>query len=334
MERLGDLELKARMTWIADCLRARLPESLEDAAPILRAALPPPLDPTLRDDDFGDFIHAPLGEVVTALGLETAPDLALDLLCDITQRFSMEWAVRPFLIRWPDRTLARMQDWTGHPNYHVRRLVSEGTRPRLPWGQAVGLPVETALPLLDALHGDPTRYVTRSVANHLGDVAKVDADLAMDTLAKWRGGGRQDAAEMDWMVSHALRGPVKSGTPRALAMLGFDPDLALDAAVSVSPGSLPIGGTAEFTVTLTAPKGGATLVDYIVTFAPAKPGGTPRRKVFKLKKLTLAPGKPITLAKRHTFKGDATTFRQHPGPHRIEIQVNGQIRADAGFELT
>lgn len=334
MARLGDLELKARMRWIADCLCERLPGTLAEAAPILRAALPPPLDPSLTDDDFGYFILAPLGDVVVDLGLADAPGLSLDLLGDITQRFSMEWAIRPFLIHHTDLTLDRLADWAVHPNYHVRRLVSEGTRPRLPWGQGIGLPVDRALPLLDALHGDGTRYVTRSVANHLGDVAKVDADLAMDRLTDWRAEGRQNPAELEWMTAHALRGPVKAGTPRALAMLGFDPDLPLDCTVTVTPDALPIGGAAEIAVTVIAPGGGAALVDYAIDFAPAKPGGKARRKVFKLKKLALAPGTPARLAKQHRFRGDATTFRLAPGTHEVTVQINGRPRASARFSLT
>lgn len=333
--RLTDLELKARMSWIAECLTARLPGTLSGAAPILRAALPPPLDPTLSDDDFGDFIYAPLGEVVGTLGLEEADaDLALDLLCDITQRFSMEWAIRPFLIRHTDLTLARLADWAGHPNYHVRRLVSEGTRPRLPWGQSVGLPVETALPLLDALHADPTRYVTRSVANHLGDVAKVEEGLVHDRLDRWQAAGAQTPAELKWMTAHALRVPVKNGSPAALARLGFDPDLALDCTLAVTPATLPIGAAAEVSVTLQSPTGGPALVDYAITFAPAAPGGKPRRKVFKLKQVTLKPGRAQTLTKRHSFKGNATTFRLHPGPAEITVQINGRPRASAAFDLT
>lgn len=131
MARLPELELKERITWIAECLGDRLPDTLPGAAPILRAAMPPPLDPTKTDDDFGDFIYAPLGDVVVALGLDDEPDLSLDLLVDITQRFSMEWAVRPYLNTWPDLTLSRMAQWAAGDNYHVRRLVSEGTRPRL-----------------------------------------------------------------------------------------------------------------------------------------------------------------------------------------------------------
>ena len=190
MARLPELELKQRITWIAGVLGQHYPGPLPEIAPVLLRALPPPLDPTLKDDDFGDFIFAPLGELVAQRGTETHPDLALDLLEELTQRFSMEWAIRPLLNRWPDLVLERLQTWAGHPSYHVRRLVSEGTRPRLPWGEGVGLALTDPLPLLDLLHGDPTRYVTRSVANHLNDITKKQPDLVLDCLDRWHKGGQ------------------------------------------------------------------------------------------------------------------------------------------------
>ncbi|MEY8839420.1 hypothetical protein AB9K41_10370, partial [Cribrihabitans sp. XS_ASV171] len=120
-----------------------------------------------------------------------------------------------------------------HSHYHVRRLVSEGTRPRLPWGQGVSLAITDPLPLLDRLHADPTRYVTRSVANHLNDIARTDPHTVLDRLARWREEGRQRPEERDWIERHALRGLVKAGHEGALAHLGFDPDarIAVDFAL-------------------------------------------------------------------------------------------------------
>ena len=244
MSRLPDLELKERMAWIAECLRQAVPGDLPQIAPVLLRALPPPLDPTKTDDDFGDFIFAPLGDWVVAVGLDH-PDLALDVLEELTQRFSMEWAIRPFLNQYPDQVLARMQDWCGHSSYHVRRLVSEGTRPRLPWGQAVGLKLTDPLPLLDRLHSDPTRYVTRSVANHLNDITKKDPELVLGRLQGWAAAEQQDQAELRWMTSHTLRGLVKSGYPDAMKMLGYDPDAEVAVTVEVI-GDARIGSALDF----------------------------------------------------------------------------------------
>ncbi len=329
MKRLPELELKARIVWIAEVLGDMLPESLPEIAPVLLRALPEPLDPSKTDDDFGDFIFAPLGELVAAKGTEAHPDLSLDLLGEITKRFSMEWAIRPFLNRWPDLVLRRMEDWAQADNYHLRRLVSEGTRPRLPWGEAVGLGLSDPLPLLDVLHADGTRYVTRSVANHLNDISKKQPDLVLQRLEDWRAADKQRQAELDWMAAHALRGLVKAGHPGAMRMLGYDPEAPVSADLQIA-GEARIDGALEFSVTLNAPEVRPVLVDYIIHFQ--RPGGKVSAKVHKLKQAVVT-GKPLVLKKKHRLKGNATTFRLVPGAHRIEVQVNGVVRAEAAFEL-
>jgi len=328
MSRLLRLELKERMAWIAECLQQTVPGDLPAIAPILLRALPPPLDPGKTDDDFGDFIFAPLGDWVVAVGLEH-PDLALDVIEELTQRFSMEWTIRPFLNRYPDRVLARMQDWSEHDSYHVRRLVSEGTRPRLPWGQAIGLELADPLPLLERLHADRTRYVTRSVANHLNDITKKNPDLVLDLLQGWAGAARQDQDELRWMTAHTLRGLVKSGHPRAMKMLGYDPDAPMTASVRLN-GEARIGAALEFDVDLKGTDAQPVLVDYIIHFQ--RPGGKTSAKVHKLKQARLRDG-VLNLSKKHKLKGDATTFKLVPGAHRLEIQVNGRIRAGIDFDL-
>lgn len=331
MARLPALELKQRIALIAECLGTHLPGELPQIAPVLRAALPPPLDPERTDDDFGDFIFAPLGDLVVARS-QTHPELALDLIEDITQRFSMEWAVRPLIGTWPDLVLDRMGDWATHDSYHVRRLVSEGTRPRLPWGQGIALHHTVPLPLLDVLHADRTRYVTRSVANHLNDIAKADPDLVMDRLAAWTDQAVQSPQELDWMRRHALRSLVKAGNARAMQVLGYDPQADLRCDLSVQDHRVAIGGTVAFACSIDAATDTPVLVDYRIWFA--KPDGSERAKVFKLKQGVARAGKTLELRKVHRMKGDATTFRLHPGPHRIEILVNGRERGQIAFDLT
>jgi len=331
MSRLLDLELKERMAWIAECLAVALPGALPEVAGTLRAALPPPLGPDRNDDDFGDFIFAPLGDFVVNAGLEAHPDLSLELLQEITQRFSMEWAIRPFVNRWPDLVMERMAGWSSHPSTHVRRLVSEGTRPRLPWGQGIGLTPEEPLALLDVLHSDATRYVTRSVANHLNDITRKDPDLAMDRLEAWQAQARQDQAELGWMTRHALRGLVKAGNPRALRMLGYDPGADLRVGLMIRPGKVRIGEALAFECQVLADQDTPVLVDYIVHFQ--RPGGMVSAKVFKLKQSVVQGDRPLVMEKRHKLKGDATTFRLVPGAHRLELQVNGVVRAGVGFDL-
>ncbi len=325
-------ELLERLEWIADCVERRLAADFPTMAAELRAAMPPPLDPTLTDDDFGRFIHAVPGILAVRHGLEAHRDLALDLLEQATQRFSMEFYIRPFLNRWPEETLARLELWAEHPNYHVRRLVSEGTRPRLPWAKNIHIDPMRALPLLDRLHGDGARFVTRSVANHMNDLSRVDAARVLDTLADWRARGRQSAKELNWMTAHALRTMVKQGDARAMAMLGYD---AADAvrleALTLRPAAPRIGDKAVVEIVLSAEKTTPVLVVYAIDFI--RPSGSVSNKVFKVRQGIVAPGTPLTLTKTQTFKGDATTYVLVPGPHRLSVMVNGVVCGTLDFDL-
>lgn len=265
-------------------------------------------------------------------GLEDHRDRALALLYAATQRFSMEFYIRDFLNRWPAQTLARMDAWARDDNYHVRRLVSEGTRPKLPWAKAVALTPAQTLPLLMQLHADPTRYVVRSVANHLNDIAKIDSDLVVTTLQDWTAKGAQDSSEMQWLTRHALRTLVKQGHAGALALLGYRRDIEVNANLSLGQARYAIGEAVEITVTLEAAQDLPVMVDYRMQFARA--GGKSAEKVFKLKTARLEAGVPLVLRKRHTLKGDATTFTLHPGAHAITLQINGRDMARAAFEIT
>ena len=220
VERFPELELKARIDWIATCLEEHLPADFRRAVGVLVRSLPAPVDPTRSDGDFGEFIYASYAEYVARHGC-TAEDLefSLSALREITMRFSAEFAIRPFLNLFPDQVLAILQIWTEDEHYHVRRLCSEGTRPRLPWASRLTLPYDVGIPLLDRLFADPTRYVTRSVANHVNDISKKDPHLALDTLEWWRGSGHQRPREMGYMVRYAAQTLVRAGHPRALDLV-------------------------------------------------------------------------------------------------------------------
>ena len=294
---VAERSLMECLDWFADCITPHLSPEFPEMADQVQAMMPPPLDPDLRDDDFGRFIHAVPGILAVRHGLEHHRDRALDLIHAATQRFSMEFSIRAFLNRWPDQTLARMAVWAEDDNYHVRRLVSEGTRPKLPWGRAIALTPAQTLPLLDRLHGDPARFVTRSVANHLNDISKTDTDAVLDRLRGWEQHGAQDPKELAWMARHALRTRIKAGHAGAMA--------------------LPV------------------LVDYRIRFAgPGPDTKAAREKVFKLKAGNMQAGHPLVMSKAHLMKGGASTFALHPGAHELVVQVNGVDRARVGFVLT
>lgn len=333
MERMPPLELMARIQMIAEVLADFLPSDFLAAAQAIEMALPPPLDPTRRDDDFGHFIYAPLGVYAENHGLAEHRDRSLDLLEAVTQRFSMEYSIRAFLNHHQAATLERMQDWITHDHYHVRRLVSEGTRPKLPWGKAVGLTPDQTLPLLDALHGDGTRFVTRSVANHLNDLTKTGPDQVIARLDEWKDTGAQDEEELLWMRKHALRGLIKSGHPGAMQHLGYRPDVDITVRdLSITPTRFERGTAAELSVTLEPMEDAPLIVDYVIDFRKAN--GQTAPKTFKWKVLEASAGKPVELRKKHMFKADATTFKLYPGAHRLRIQINGRVGDAIAFEIT
>ena len=322
--------LLERLEWIADCIEAQLSPDFAVMAGQIEDAMPPMLDDGREDDDFGRFIHAVPGILAVRHGLEDHRERALDLIYVATKRFSMEYYIRPFLNRWPDQTLARLEIWVRDENYHVRRLVSEGTRPRLPWAKNIEIDPLEPLRFLDVLHADGTRYVTRSVANHLNDIAKIAPDEVLGRLRHWRDEGRQTEAEMAWMTRHALRTLVKQGHVGALALLGYRADVAVEAEVRV-PERVAIGDVLEIAVRLSAKVDLPVLVDYVIWFRCAN--GREGRKVFKLKQGVVRGGKPLELKKNHRLMGNATTYRLVPGVHRVEVQVNGRILAQATFDL-
>ncbi|MBO6883340.1 MAG: hypothetical protein JJ869_07130 [Marivita sp.] len=328
---LSSRGLLERLDWLADCIAAQLPDRFPAMADALVAAMPAPLDPTKTDDDFGRFIHAVPGILAVRHGLEDHRDRALDLLEAATQRFSMEFYLRPFLNRWPDETLARLDRWVAHDNYHVRRLVSEGTRPRLPWAANIQLDPLVPLRFLDAMHADPTRYVTRSVANHMNDLTRHAPDRVVTHLKAWQQTKRQKPKELDWMTRHALRTAVKRGEAEALALLGYRQDCDVSVTLKVAPNPVAIGEALQIEVSLCADEALPVMVDYRIRFH--RPNGRDGEKVFKLKAANLKPGIPLTLQKAHRLKEGASTFTLHPGPHLVTAQVNGQDRAEAAVTL-
>lgn len=333
MARLPELELKARILWISEVLEDHLPDAYSAAADVIHNALPQELDPAQTDDDFGDFIIDPFGQYVARKGIDDL-ETSLPLLHALTRRFSMEFAIRPFLIRHKERMQGVLAEWAQDQNYHVRRLASEGCRPNLPWGERIRWDAKDTIPILDTLHADPTRYVTRSVANHLNDIAKTDPDLVVETLMRWRNAGRQNAKELSWMMRHACRTLIKQGHPDALALLGYRPDArVVMGEVEISPrdGQVAINDALGFSFDLTADREEPVIVDYVIRFQRA--GGKTSEKVFKLKTLTLAAGQTVRLKKSHPFKGNATTFRLYPGPHMLTVQINGRAMGQVGFDL-
>ena len=244
----------------------------------------------------------------------------------------MEDAIRTFINGYPDETLAELALWSIDSNYHVRRLVSEGTRPLLPWSGRIFIDATTPLPFLETLHADPTRYVTRSVANHLNDIARKKPAIVLETLHRWKQLGKQHPAELNWMTRHALRTLVKRGHPQALQLLGFNaiPKIAVTDFEIATPQIRPKDAV-EFSFSVTAQRAESLVIDFVIEFVKAN--GTLSPKVHKLKQLSLKKGQSAVISKRHVLRANATTYTLYPGTHFLTLQINGQPFGRLSFEL-
>ena len=336
--RLEALEMKARAMHICDALEATLPGTFTDAADIIEAALAPPYTAdqmnglTTRDAGLNGWILWPVAEFVARRG-QAEPKRALQSLHAITQRFTAEFAIRPFILQHPSLVFATLARWVHDPSPHVRRLVSEGSRPRLPWGLQLKPLIEDpspALPLLEALQDDPSEYVRRSVANHLNDIAKDHPAL----VAAWVETHLVNAtAERRALLRHASRTLIKKGDARVLTAWGLGKRFNGTAALKVAPGRVALGGHVTLTLVLrsTSKQAQKLVIDYAVHHVKAN--GTTSPKVFKGWVLELAPGATVELIKRHSMK-PVTTRRYHRGAHAIDVNINGQTVNSGRFALT
>jgi len=333
-EKFPELELLERLYWIRDCLREYLPADYKTATRILVKALPAPCNPDLADDDFGDFIYGPYGAFVAEYGC-TKGDLVFSLrtLREMTKRFSVEFPIRTFINQFPVETMDFLLKCTTDKHYHVRRLATEGTRGKLPWAKKVTISYKEPLVILDALFSDSTRYVTRSVANHMNDISKVDPELAIKTLKQWQQSGKQTEAEMSFIVKHSLRTLEKQGNSEALKMLGYKSGEVKVHKFQISAIEVAVGGALEFSfsVTSTGTNPQNLLVDYHLYFQKAS--GELAPKTFKITKTTIQPGETLMFSKRQPLR-PMTTRVLYPGRHEVELQINGTTYPRKSFTLT
>jgi len=328
-----ELELMERVYWIRDCLRTFMPADYRQAVVILLKSLPPQNDPERSDDDFGDYIYAAYGSFVAEYGANKKDVVfSLKALHVLTTRFSCEFPLRTYLNQFPAQTLVALSQWVTDEHYQVRRLVSEGTRPTLPWGKNITLDYQVPLQYLDILHADPARYVTRSVANHLNDIAKKDPDLVIKTLKRWQKQKLQKTSELEYITRHSLRSLVKSGHAGALALLGFIPADIEVSQSSLTKQTIQLGEVLElsFSITSNSQKNQWLLIDYIVYFQKAN--GTLAPKTFKITKTNLPAGETLTFSKRHPFKS-MTTRKLYFGKHQFEPYINGKTYGKTRFNL-
>lgn len=333
---LEDLELKARVDRVAEGLLEHLPADTVKRSAILGAVLHPEESgsPERVSDERGmcGFAIWPLSLVAGKHGLDNL-DVTLALLKKMTKRFSSEFGIRYPLLHDQGFVLDRLASWIDDPDPAVRRLVSEGTRPRLPWAQQ--LPALTTdptpmLPILERLRDDPSDYVRRSVANHLNDISKDHPALVVDLTRDWMIGA--DEARLK-LLRHACRSLIKAGDPDALSVFGHAPPQVAVVDMTVTPAKIRLGESVELSAQIVsqAKKTQSLVVDYVARFLRAN--GTYSEKVFKGTKITLGPGESAEFRRRMPVK-PITTRRYYPGLQQLSLRINGQDFGDSPFTLS
>lgn len=325
------LELMPRARHIARQLRAHLPPKYPEALRILMKSIGP--RPVRGEaEGMASFYYAPHTYFVSEYGLDDF-EASMQAQYELTQRFTAEFSIRPFLEKHPDATLARLREWTKDESPHVRRLVSEGTRPRLPWASRLREFQKNPAPvlaLLELLKDDPELYVRRSVANNLNDIGKDHPEILVDTAKRWL---QNASAERAWIVNHSLRSAIKRTESGALAALGFDgvANVAVRD-VSISPERARTGQSVTIRVTVANKESALqrVLVDLRVHFVKA--GGHTSTKTFKLRTLELGAKESVTMQKTISL-AQLTTRKHYPGTHRVELLLNGMAKRLGEFEI-
>ncbi|EJM05871.1 MULTISPECIES: DNA alkylation repair protein [unclassified Pseudomonas] len=319
---LAELSVMQRMARVSESLHAVLPLDYEDSLNVLRE-----LAPRLNSG----FVSMCLPHYVASYGGH-AFDTSMDALKYFTTFGSSEFAIRHFLRSDLERSLERMHDWTRDENHHVRRLASEGSRPRLPWSfrlDAVQADPQLAAGILDRLKADESLYVRKSVANHLNDVTKVHPEWVLDTIEGWSLDNKHTA----WIAKHALRSLIKQGDLRALTVIGAGAKAEVELLdVQVEPAVVRLGEaiTLSFVVKSTVAHEQRLVIDYSIDYVKANGGVS--GKVFKLKTVGLAGFEREVVGRRQVIR-DFTTRKHFVGRHGVRVMVNGEVLASTVFEI-
>lgn len=320
------LELKQRMRRIAGALHDRLPGNYETQVSCLLRII----EVLQKQGEKGGFVYMFLPDFIEQYGLNDL-ETSLSAMEHITQFASCEFAIRPFLLRHPEKVMAQMLAWSLHPHASVRRFASEGCRPRLPWAMAIpALKKDPSpiFPILENLKADPSLFVRKSVANNLNDIAKDHPDLVATHVKSWKG----NRAETDWIIRHGCRTLLKKAHPSTYAL--FNLETAADCRLeklTLSHSKLKIGDRLHFSFALkTGDAPQKIRLEYAVYYQKAN--GTQSRKIFQLTEKILQPAQTYSFQKEQRFQ-DFTTRKHYPGEHKLAIIVNGEEKAEKEFLL-
>lgn len=312
------LELKARVRQTSHALHNSLSLPYTDAIRVL-------LQASSHFSGLQGFVFA---DYVEVYGLDD-PDTSFAALAHFTCFSTAEFAIRPFFQRYPELTLAQMKRWASSDNLHLRRLASEGARPRLPWGMALKAYKKDPtplLPILEQLKTDTEPYVQRSVANHLNDISKDHPELVLDIAHSWFG----QHASTDWIIKHALRGLLKQAHPRALALYGLQ-QLPLQLNLEMINAQVSAQQPLHFMIELSGPADLQAKLRLEYKIGYRKKSGQLNYKVFQLSNKVWT-GQNMKFERRQSFI-DLTTRTHYPGQHHLQIMLNGHCYAESFFDF-
>lgn len=312
MKPIRTMELNQRLRHTVEELEKELPDSFLKALPILKRLIH----------------HMPHGytslvfpEYVSKNGL-SFPDESMEALRYFTVFGSSEFAVRHFLRQDFQRAIRYLNQWATDSDHHVRRLASEGCRPRLPWSFQLTEVVQNpnlTRSILDILREDSSVYVRKSVANHINDISKDHPEYIVQLVKNWK----SDKSSTQWIIRHGARTLIKNGHQGLLKVLGYQRcEKVVVEEFKIGTKKVLLGESLEFEMTLHSQETRLQkiIIDYVLTYQRADTKTS--SKVFKWKMLDIAPFERITLRKKQLIK-DFSTRKHHPGKHTLTIQING-----------
>lgn len=317
-----ELELKQRYRHISRAFRLSLPVDFSQSSAILAKT----------SQAFSGFEYLFFPDFVEAFGTQNSNDYdaAIDAIQIMTTGSSAEFAIRPLLEQAPEKTLSILLNWTTSNNEHLRRLASEGCRPRLPWARPLiqfKKDPDPIFPILEALKQDESLYVRKSVANNLNDISKDHPEKILALTESWLG----DHPHTDWIVKHGCRSLLKQGNTRAMALFGYHASEAIKVVDLQCTNSLAIGDTLTFSFKLQNERGhlGKIRIEFAIDFIKAN--GMTSSKVFKIAEADISSATK-QIQKHFSFE-PRTTRKYYPGTHQLAIILNGEVKATQAFEL-
>lgn len=323
-----DLELKQRMKHSADVLHRTLPYSFEKNAALLQELVKQMLSSNEKNDSLALMF---LADYMERYGINHL-QASVQLMEILTELASCEFAVRQFIIKYPKPMIQQMTQWSSHSNHHVRRLASEGMRPRLPW--AIALPEfkknpAEILPILENLKADSSEYVRKSVANNINDISKDNPEVVLELISRWK----NHSKNTDWIIKHGCRTLLKQGHPAVFQFYGLQNNSNIEIQnFTLTNTSVPMGDELIFSFTIQNHDDVAheLRLEYAMYYKRQNPSLS--KKVFKISEKILQPNETISITKKQSFK-PITTRKYYSGMHKIGLIVNGIEKEILEFEL-